>query len=143
MFFIELSIEAYSLYKKDLVFFVLFTILLTQSITDYINHDVYSVLNYCLALLMFILASIKLIDIVYSLTVPIGLFVINKFIKGMGSGDLELLVSISFVFNFQSLLQIVFLSSLFNLLYSFFVKKDSYSFVPFLSISCLIIYLFK
>lgn len=142
VFSIELFIEIYSLYKKDLIFFILFTILFFQSITDYLNHDVYSLFNYILALIMCYLLSPPFEQCCISLIIPFSLILLNKLMNGMGSGDIELIIVLAFVFNFISLLLIVFLSSFMNLIYSFFIKKDKYSFVPFLSISCLIIYLF-
>lgn len=143
LFFIELFIETYSLYSKDLIFFILFTILFTISITDYINQDVYSIFNYLLDTIMYFLLKPNISNLLMSLIIPLILFILNKFMNGMGYGDIELLASLSFVFGLTDLVKIIFLASLINLIYAFFYKKDSYSFVPFISISCLFIYLFR
>ena len=143
MFFIELFIEAYSIYSKDHKFFILFTILLTISITDYINQDVYSIFNYLLAITMYILVRPNITRLLLSMMVPISLYIINRFLNGIGSGDIELLFALAFCFEIVDMVKIIFVSSFLNLVYAFFKKKSSYSFVPFLSISCLIIYLFN
>lgn len=139
VFFILLLIEITAIYKKDLLFYILFTLLLVMSITDVINNDV----NTLICIIIGILGLIFNKDIsIMSFLVPVVLYIVNKFIKGMGLGDIYLLIALSFIFNTYEISLICLLSSTMNLIYSRFIKKERYAFVPFISLASLIMYLF-
>ena len=138
VFFILFILDLYTLYSKDYFFCTLAYILLFHSITDIINYDVYSILNY----LLMIISFLKYKTISISILIPIILAIINVFKKGIGQGDIELLFGLSFIFEFYDLVLIVFIASILNLIYSLFSKNKLFPFVPFLSIATMIIYLF-
>lgn len=141
LFFIMLFIEAYSTAKNDLFFLIFSSLLLINSITDYINNDVYTFFNILILITSLILLPIKISQALFSLLVPLFLFFLNKIFNGIGLGDIELLTCICFVFNLYELIEIIFLSSFLNLIYAFFTKKKYFAFVPFLTISILIFWL--
>lgn len=132
-----LIIEMISINKNDPKLLCLAMILLFQSITDYINNDVYLFFN-----LLLLLININNINSMNysSFLVPIILLIINKAINGIGFGDIEIIFVLSFIFNIYELFLILFFASSLNLIYAFFYKKDKYPFIPFLSIAILIIY---
>ena len=132
-----LIIEIISININDPKLLYLAMILLFQSITDYINNDVYSFFN--LLLLLININNINLMNY-SSFLVPIILLIINKVTNGIGFGDIEIIFVLSFIFNIYELFLILFFASSLNLIYAFFYKKDKYPFVPFLSIAILIIY---
>ena len=140
MFFIIFLINIYYLYSKDMFFFIIFNVLLFESITDIINHDVFSICNLIIFAICFYQSYP---NISYtSFLVPLTLYILNLFFNGMGIGDIELLFSICPLFDFRKMTLLIFLASIFNIIYSFFVRKESYSFIPFLSIGILLIYCF-
>lgn len=141
VFFIELIIETYSIVKNDLFFLLFGSILLIESITDYINNDVYSICNILIIVITLIFKDINLMDVLFALTLPITLFIINKIFNGIGLGDIELLISLCFLFNIYDLSRIVLLSSMLNIIYAFFTKKKCFPFVPFLTCSIFIFWL--
>lgn len=140
LFIISLFIEIYSIYTKSLLFFIVFNCLFINSIFDYINNDVYSILNYIIAIAGLLLNNLT-INNLYSLLLPLALAVVNRFIKGMGLGDIELLICLCFIFKIQELTTIVLLASFLNILYACLVRETRYPFVIFLSLSSLLIWL--
>lgn len=138
VFFIELLIEFISIYKQDILFFILFTILLTQSITDIINYDIYSILNIFLALFLILYKGLNISKYLTSITLPLILLIINK---GIGLGDIEILFIEAIIFDIYKLSLIVFISSFINLIYALIRKNKYYPFVPFISMSTLLIYI--
>ena len=141
LFIIIFFIELYSLYSKDILFFLLFSILLFQSITDYINNDVYTFCNIIIASIGLLFIKPSITSIITSLVLPIVLIVLNSFIKGIGDGDIELLICLCFIYDLYSLSLIVLLASTLNFIYALILKKDKYSFIPFIFVCSLIIYI--
>lgn len=137
VFFIMLYIELLSIYRNDPYLLIIFTILIFQSVTDYINNDVYTIFN---VLLVFIGLSFNSFNLYLSFFVPITLIIINRFTNGMGSGDIEMIICLCFIFDIYELFSILFIASLLNLIYAFFIKKDIYPFIPFLSIGIYVFY---
>ena len=143
VFFIELFIEMYSLIDKNLFFMLFFTILLLQSITDFINNDVYTILNISIIIIGLIFKNINYNEILLSMLLPLLLWIINIFKKGIGDGDIEMIFALCFIYNTMQLSKIILFSSIMNLIYSFVIKKDKYSFIPFIFLSCLLLELFN
>lgn len=141
IFLIYALIDVYSLINNDLTFFVVFTFLLTQSITDYINQDVYSEVNVLPTIYAIILNSNQLFSkFLYASILPIALMIINRFKTLIGMGDIEIIFVLGLLFGYEQLLLIVLISSLINLVYAFFIKKNRYSFVPFIFIATFLVY---
>lgn len=138
MFFITFIIEIIIIYCNNFEFLVLYSLLLPICISDIINNDVHT--QFCVLIAIFGFIINKTITPT-SFFVPMLLALINKFLKGMGQGDIYLLFSLAFLFDLYDLSRILFLSSTLNIAYSIFVKKKSYAFVPFISIATMIIYL--
>lgn len=139
VFFIMLMIELVSIYKADMILLLLFSLLLPISITDIINNDVYTPFLYLLGLLgVLYKGTISICTFI----LPLVIYIINRHTRGLGLGDIDLLISLAFIFNLYELSLILFIASILNLIYSIFNKKHKYAFVPFMSIGCLLVYSF-
>ena len=143
IFIIYVLIDIYSFLCNDLTFFFIFTFLISQAITDYINQDVLTTLNIIPIIYAIIINSNHLLTtILYASIFPFALLIINKFKTLIGMGDIEIIFVLGLYFKYEKLLLIVLISSLINLIYSFFVKKNKYSFVPFILIATFLVYFF-
>lgn len=141
LFFITLCFEIISIYYSNIYYLIPLFLLITNSVTDYINHDVYSVFNIVLVLYAVLILKPGIESVLISLIVPLILYLLNKLYKGMGQGDIELFIALSFYFDIVSLVKILLISSLLNLLYAAFVHKESYCFVPFITIATIMVFI--
>lgn len=135
-----LLIDLYFLYSNNLLFYIFLTILLTQSIFDLINYDVYSLLNILLLIvgILFRYQYIKT-NIIPTIIITLSFCLINVLNKGIGTGDIELIAIISIVFNYIICLKVLSLASMSNLLFALFYQKDKYPFVPFIFVAFIIV----
>ena len=143
IFVIYVLIDIYSFLSNDLTFFIVFIFLISQAITDYLNQDVYTTLNILPAIYAFIIHSNNFLStFLYASIIPFTLLLINSFKPLIGMGDIEIIFILGLLFNYEKLLLIVLISSLINLIFSFFIKKNKYSFVPFILIATFLVYFF-
>lgn len=138
MFFIIFFLEIISIYINSPTLLCVGMILVFQSVTDYINNDVYTVFNVLLAFVGIAMYGVNIINLI-KLILPLFLILINKLINGMGLGDIELLFSLSFILNLYELILVLFIASLLNLVYATLIRKEIYAFVPFLTIATIIV----
>lgn len=138
MFFIIFFLEIISIYINSPTLLCVGMILIFQSVTDYINNDVYTVFNVLLAFVGIAIYGVNIINLI-KLILPLFLIFINKLINGMGLGDIELLFSLSFILNLYELILVLFIASLLNLVYATLIRKEIYAFVPFLTIATIIV----
>lgn len=138
MVFILIS-EIISIINNDLLFFIIFQLMIFNTITDIINKDVYIVPNLLFILLGFTLnRPIK--EVIVSISIfPTMLFILSKLTNGIGLGDVILVFLLGFIFDIKRLVSTILLASIINLIYALFIKKDEYSFVPFIFISILLV----
>jgi len=129
--------------NNDLLLFILIQLLLFDSITDYINKDVYIYPN-AIVIILGLSLHRSIYDLLSStLIIPTVLFVLNKFYKGIGTGDIILLFCLGFIYNYKSMIYILLIASCTNLIYAFLVRKKQYSFVPFIALASMLIYAIK
>lgn len=120
-------------FNNNYVFFVIIELLITNSISDILNFDVYTIFN----ILLFIYSSI--LSKSFNLYLILGFFFLTFLkTKHIGSGDIEVLFSISPLFSLYQLIKILFLASSFALAYMCIFRKNKIPFVPFLSFSIVI-----
>ena len=137
-----LLFEILLLVNKDLLLFAISQILIFQSITDIINKDVYTLINLLFIPIAFY-TNQSIIDNLLSEIIVVIIYLLSKIINGIGIGDINLLFYLGLIFDYPSMLHIILLASILNILYALFHPKKSYSFIPFISISCIVIYTIK
>jgi len=138
--FFSMSIEIYSLYLKDILFYIVFELLLFSSLTDVINNDVYTLANIAIFIVGIIYKN-NLSEMLLAMLLPFVLFILARISKGIGNGDIELLFCLSSIFNLYQMCLICLIASILNLIYGIHIKRNVYPFIPFMSIACIIVYL--
>lgn len=132
-------IDFYIIYSKQYNLLILFYILMIQTIFDLINNDIYTILNLFIIINSFIFKQFDLFNTLNNLILILILLIIYYFRHSIGLGDIELLFSLSFIYDLYNLSLILLISSLFALLYSSINKKRYYAFVPFISLAIYIL----
>ena len=145
-FILLIQLEIYSIFNNDFfIYYFLIIILLFESISDCINNEIYSPLNYLLFLIgicntYFINRNIY--DLLITLLIPFTLYLLSLS-KGLGNGDVEVFFVLSFYFEFRDLLYILLFTSIFACIYLLINKKDKIALLPFITYSVLLIILYN
>ena len=140
-FLIDIISEIYLINSLDIKFYIIFQILLFQSITDITNNDVYLIPNIAICLIPFIFNEYSLFNTLISFLLPLVIYLISKLNKGIGDGDIELLICLCFLFDIKQMCYICLIASTLNIIFSLHQKRNIYPFVPFISIATTIVYL--
>ena len=137
-----LLFEIQSIIINDFWLYIIFIILLFQSLCDIFNNDVYTIFNISLLLIGVITNYNHIIYyLISSLILPIILLLIKLLTNAIGGGDIEMLFCLGFIFKFNEICLILLIASILNIIYSFINKKEKYAYIPFLSVATIFIYL--
>ena len=136
--------ELYSLRSLPSYLRFLFEVLfLFQSLSDAFYQEIYVLTNIVLFLLGMTLSVLNkrpVGDLLLSITLlPLSLFLLSKYRKGIGEGDSEFLCALGSLISYPELVSCFFLAVTILLLYSRIRKKESYPLLPFLFISYVIL----
>ena len=118
-------------------FELLLFVLTIEASIDIRTYDVYSIFNYLIACIG-ISASRNSdpLDLFLSLTLlPSVLLILNKFKKGIGNGDIELIFCLGFYFKLKELLIIVLIASIVSIIFALYSHRKKFPFIPFITIA--------
>lgn len=140
LFFIFVQLEILIiLTKTHYLFYLILFVLIYESITDYYSYEINSIGNYILIILGIILSLLNNDYHIFKLIIPFILYLLS-FFDLLGSGDAEMFLMLSFYFDYEDNIYILFLTCILSLIYSLINKKDKIPLVPFITLSVLIIY---
>lgn len=122
---------------------IIFVVLFFSSYIDIKQKYVYCFFN----LIFFIFGLIRYSNTDHPLlgffVIPLTLVGINLIYQkeAIGYGDIEMIACAGFLLGYQKICMAFFIATFTNTIYSFFIQKKEYAFIPFLSIGIMISYL--
>ncbi|MDD5457236.1 MAG: prepilin peptidase [Candidatus Margulisbacteria bacterium] len=150
-----LTLYIFSQYHLSLLFIlwlIFFLLLIIITLTDFLAMQVYNQTLYPLLLIALLLSFISgnffwQIISAASLTLIIFLsaFILGRFLKkeAMGDGDYFILFSMTLLLSLEKTVLLLFLSSFIGILLSLVLKKKTLPFVPLLSCTFLILFIWR
>lgn len=137
-----------SLYQESIIVVAGFYILYLMALCDLLEQwvpDRFQVLLLIVALL----SGVSLLNFIFSTIVFLGLLALDHLFKNsIGGADIKLLSIISLIFPIDKFSHLLFLSSLFGIIYYFVERRRSYDnikgipFVPCILLACWLLYIF-
>ena len=132
--------------SKPIVMTILISTLVYAAYTD-AYHGLIPDRCHVLVLLAYLLSGPGdfILQGLYTVTVFLVLYLLAKFGKGLGFGDVKLIASMSLWFSAYELIWMICIASTSALLVTCFskIKKDKIRFAPYLSFACFVVLLFS